>query len=145
MTERLRIAQVAPINLPVSPDSPGSAQQLVWLLTEGLVRPGHDVSLFATGDSQTSADLHAVYARDYDHDESIWDWRLHELLHVASAFEHAGEFDVIHSHAYHLGLPFIRLVDTPVVHTYHVNPNEDVVRRSEEHTSELQSLRHLVC
>jgi glycosyltransferase involved in cell wall biosynthesis len=128
MAEHLRIAQVAPLNLPVRPDSEGSIQQLVWLTTEELVRLGHDVTLFASGDSQTSATLHAIYPRDYDHDEDIWDWRFHELLHVASAFEHAREFDVIHSHVYHLGLPFTRLVDTPVVHTYHVVPNDDVIR-----------------
>jgi glycosyltransferase involved in cell wall biosynthesis len=128
MSERLRIAQVAPLELPVRPDSPGSIQQLVWLLTEELVRQGHVVTLFASGDSQTSATLHAVYPRDYHHDEGIWDWQLHELLHVASAFEHASEFDVIHSHVYHLGLPFTRLVGTPVVHTYHIDPDEDVVR-----------------
>src|SRR5204863_533286 len=83
-----------------------------------LVRLGHDVTLFATGDSRTSAALHAVYPHDYNHDETIWDWRFHELLHVASAFERAEEFDVIHSHVSHLGLPFTRLVGTPVVHTY---------------------------
>jgi glycosyltransferase involved in cell wall biosynthesis len=127
-TERLRIAQVAPLDLPVGPDSGGSIHQLIWLITEELVRLGHAVTLFASGDSQTSATLHAVYPRDYHHDESIWDWRFHELLHVASAFEHAREFDVIHSHVYHLGLPFTRLVGTPVVHTYHIDPDEDVVR-----------------
>jgi glycosyltransferase involved in cell wall biosynthesis len=128
MTERLRIALIAPLESPVGPDSAGSIQQLVWLMTEELVRLGHAVTLFASGDSQTSANLHAVYARDYHHDHAIWDWRLHELLHVASAFEHASEFDVIHSHVYHLGLPFTRLVGTPVIHTYHVDPNDDVVR-----------------
>jgi glycosyltransferase involved in cell wall biosynthesis len=128
MTERLRIAQVAPLEMPVRPDCGGSIQQLVWLLTEELVRLGHDVTLFATGDSRTSAALHAVYPHDYDHDEAIWDWRFHELLHVASAFERAADFDVIHNHVYHLGLPFTRLVDTPVVHTYHVDPNEDILR-----------------
>jgi glycosyltransferase involved in cell wall biosynthesis len=128
MAERLRIAQVAPLEMPVRPEAGGSIQQLVWLLTEELVRLGHDVTLFATGDSRTSAALHAVYPRDYHHDETIWDWRFHELLHVAAAFERADEFDLIHSHVYHLGLPFTRLVGTPVVHTYHVDPNEDIIR-----------------
>ena len=128
MSDRLRIAQIAPLEMPVRPEWGGSIQQLVWLLTEELVRLGHDVTLFATGDSRTSAALHAVYPRDYNHDEAIWDWRFHELLHMASAFERANDFDVIHSHVYHLGLPFTRLVGTPVVHTYHVDPNEDIIR-----------------
>lgn len=128
MAERLRIAQVAPIAGPVTPDTGRSIEHLVWLLTEELACRGHAVTLFATGDSRTSAALRAVYPRGYDHDDDLWDWQFHELLHMASAFEHAAEFDVIHSHVYHFALPFTRLVDTPVVHTYHVLPDDDVVR-----------------
>jgi hypothetical protein len=57
----------------------------------------------------------------------IWDWRLAETMHAARAFEQADEFDLIHSHAYHFALPFTRLVRTPVVTTYHVEMDEDVV------------------
>jgi glycosyltransferase involved in cell wall biosynthesis len=128
MAERLRIAQVAPIAGPVVPESGRSVEQLVWLLTEELVRRGHSVTLFATGDSQTSAALHAVYPRGYDDDEDLWEWRLHESMHMAAAFERAHEFDVIHSHAYYFALPFTRLVSTPVVHTYHVLFDADVLR-----------------
>src|SRR5262245_64669440 len=49
-------------------------------------------------------------------------------MHVASAFEQAHDFDVIHSHAYHYALPFTRLTGTPVVHSYHVIPDDDVAR-----------------
>src|SRR5690348_197094 len=77
MSERLRIAQVVPIAGPISRESGGSIEQLAWLLTEELVRRGHDVTLFATGESQTSAALHALYARDYNHDHDLWDWRFH--------------------------------------------------------------------
>src|SRR5262249_45606814 len=87
MAERLRIAQVAPIAAPVRPDSTRSIEQLVSLLTEELVRRGHDVTLFATGDSQTSAALRAVYPRGYEEDEGLRDWRAHETLHAAAAFE----------------------------------------------------------
>ena len=128
MPERLRIAQVTPMGVPVRPDSPRSIEQLVWLLTEELVRRGHEVTLFATGDSQTSANLHAIYPRGYEEDADLWSWQFHETMHVASAFERAQEFDVIHSHVYHFALPFTRLVDTPVVHTYHILPDDDVVR-----------------
>jgi hypothetical protein len=54
MVKRLRIAQIAPIAAPVKPGSTRSIEQLVYLLTEELVRRGHDVTLFATGDSQTA-------------------------------------------------------------------------------------------
>lgn len=133
MAKRLRIAQVAPVAGPVEPHSQGSIEQLVWLLTEELVRRGHDVTLFAAGDSRTSARLQAVYARGYEQDGSLWNWQFHETLHVAAAFEHAAEFDVIHSHVYHTALPFTRLVQTPVVHTYHILPDPDIVQAYERY------------
>src|SRR6476659_9544022 len=101
MARRLRIAQVAPIAAPVGPGGTRSIEQLVYLLTEELVRRGHEVTLFATGDSRTSAALRAVYPRGYEDDESLWNWSFHETLHAAAAFERAGDFDVIHSHVYH--------------------------------------------
>jgi glycosyltransferase involved in cell wall biosynthesis len=124
----LRIAQLAPIAAPVTPHSGGSIERLVWLLTEELVRRGHDVTLFATGDSETSAALRAVYPHGYEDDSDLWNWRFHETMHVASAFERAREFDIIHSHDSEVALPFTRLVDTPVIHTYHVTPNDDIAR-----------------
>jgi glycosyltransferase involved in cell wall biosynthesis len=123
----LRIAQVAPIATGVSPTATGSIEQIVWLLTEELVARGHDVTLFATGDSETSARLAALYARGYNDDHTLWDWMFHEVLHMAAVFERAAEFDIVHSHAYHFALPFTRLVPTPVVHTYHVLPDEDIL------------------
>jgi glycosyltransferase involved in cell wall biosynthesis len=124
----LRIAQIAPIARAVSRTSTGSIEQLVWLLTEELVERGHDVTLFATGHSETSARLEAKYALGYDHDEALWEWTFHELMHVAAAMERAQEFEVIHSHVYHFALPFTRFVRTPTVHSYHVLPDDDVVR-----------------
>lgn len=128
LSRRLRIAQVAPISIPLGPDIGGSIEHLVWLLTEELVRRGHSVTLFATGDSQTSAKLKSIYNRGSEFEEESWTWELRELMHVAAAFEHADEFDVIHSHDYYFALPFTRLVKTPVVQTYHIIPEDDVLR-----------------
>ena len=128
MAKRLRIAQVAPLAAPVTGDHTGSIEQLVWLLTEELVRRGHDVTLAAAGDSHTSAALHATYPRGYEYDDDLWSCEFHETLHVASVFERAGDFDVIHSHVYHFALPFIRLVRTPVIHNYHILPDPDIAR-----------------
>ena len=128
MSRPLRIAQVAPIARPVAATSTGSIEQIVWLLTEDLVQRDHDVTLFATGHSETSARLESIYERGYDDDEALWEWTFHELLHVAAAMEAAHEFDVVHSHDYHFALPFTRLVPTPIVHSYHVLPDDDVVR-----------------
>jgi glycosyltransferase involved in cell wall biosynthesis len=124
---RLRIAVLAPVAMAVRPGEGDSIEQLVSLLVEELVRRGHDVTLFATGDSQTSAELRALHPRGYDVDAGMWDWRTAELLHAGAAFEQADEFDLIHSHAYHYALPFTRLVRTPVVTTYHVEMDPDIV------------------
>jgi glycosyltransferase involved in cell wall biosynthesis len=128
MTRRLRIAQLAPIATRVAPGVPDSIGQLVSGLTEELMRRGHDVTLFATGDSLTSARLHSIYDRGYEADGELWDWQFHEVMHASRAFEHPDEFDVIHSHAYHFALPFARLAGPPVVHTYHVWMDPDIAR-----------------
>jgi glycosyltransferase involved in cell wall biosynthesis len=126
MSERLRIALVAPIASPVHELSKGSIEQLVWLQAEELVRLGHDVTLFATGDSRTSAKLRSVYPRGYDNDDDLWNYEFHEIAHAAAAFEQARAFDIIHSHVYHYALPFTRLVRTPTVHSYHILPDDDI-------------------
>jgi glycosyltransferase involved in cell wall biosynthesis len=128
MLEPLRIAQIAPMSIAVGPDSAGSIEQIVYLLTEELSRRGHDVTLFATGDSVTSAHLEAIYPRGAESDDELWEWDFHESMHTAAAFEQAESFDLIHSHDYHYALPFTRLVTTPVLHTYHILPAPDVVR-----------------
>lgn len=126
MSDRLRIAQVAPVAAPVSSDTGQSIEQHISVLTEELVRRGHDVTLFATADSQTSATLASVYLRGYFDDDDLWDWRFHETMNAAAAFERAEQFDLIHCHCYYHALPFTRLVSTPVLHTDHVNLGLDV-------------------
>ncbi len=127
MADSLRIALIAPIAGPVRADAGSSIEHLVFLLAEELLRRGHEVTLFATGDSCTSARLHAVYERGYNDDWNLWNYEFHEILNAAAAFERAGEFDLIHSHSYHYALPFTRLVRTPVAHTCHINPNRDII------------------
>jgi glycosyltransferase involved in cell wall biosynthesis len=76
------------------------------------------VTLFATGDSLTRAHLHAVVARGYEEDRSI-DPKVAEYLHISEVFEHAQEFDLIHSHYDFMALAYTRLVKTPVLTTIH--------------------------
>ena len=94
------------------------------MLTEGLVACGHDVTLFATADSITSARLHAIYAKGYWHDEKMWPWELYEMLNLAEAVERARDFDVIHYEAayYPMAMAFARLSPTPIVQTLHHAP-----------------------
>jgi glycosyltransferase involved in cell wall biosynthesis len=123
----LRVAQVAPVAMPVRPGDGESVEQLVGQLTEGLIRRGHDVTLYATGDSRTSARLRWVHERGYDEEEQLWDWHRAASFHAALAFEHAAEHDVIHAHDFHFALPFAGLTATPLVETPHVEIAPEVL------------------
>jgi hypothetical protein len=72
MTVPLRIAHVAPVATSIPPPKSGSVESMTSLLTEGLVALGHDVTLFATADSKTSARLVSIYERGYWHDPNMW-------------------------------------------------------------------------
>jgi glycosyltransferase involved in cell wall biosynthesis len=100
------------------------------LLTEGLVALGHEVTLFATGDSKTSGELHALYPHGYWHDEGMWPWELYEMLNLAAAVERAKDFDIIHYEAayYPMALSFARLSPTPIVQTLHHAPTSAEVK-----------------
>jgi glycosyltransferase involved in cell wall biosynthesis len=120
----LRIAHVGPVATTIPPPKSGSVQEMTALLTEGLVRLGHDVTLFATADSQTSAKLHATFPHGYWHDEHMWPWELYEMLNLSAAIERARQFDIIHYEAayYPMSLAFGRLSPTPVIQTLHHSP-----------------------
>jgi glycosyltransferase involved in cell wall biosynthesis len=121
----LRIAHVVPVATSVPPKKSGSVQSVASLLTEGLVAAGHDVTLFATGDSITRARLHATYPHGYLHDDQMWPWELYDMLNVAAAVERARDFDIIHVEAgyYPISLAFSRLSPVPVVQTVHHAPS----------------------
>jgi len=108
----------------IPPARSGSIQEVTAQLTDGLVARGHEVTLFATGDSTTKARLHASFPRGYWHDEAMWPWELYEAFNLAAAIERGREFDVIHYQAlaYPLSLAFERLSATPIVHTIHHAP-----------------------
>jgi glycosyltransferase involved in cell wall biosynthesis len=121
----MRIAHIAPVATTIPPPKSGSVETMTSLLTEGLVARGHDVTLFATADSKTTAKLHAIYTHGYWHDEHMWPWELYEMLNLAAAVERAVEFDIIHYEAayYPMSLAFTRLCHTPIVQTLHHSPS----------------------
>ncbi|MGF1616204.1 MAG: glycosyltransferase family 4 protein [Acidimicrobiia bacterium] len=114
----MRIAFLAPISWRVPPRHYGPWEQFSSLLTEGLVERGLDVTLFATADSVTAATLAAVAPTGYSEDSTL-DPKVWEALHIASLFERAAEFDLIHNSFDFLPLAFTRLVETPVLTTIH--------------------------
>jgi glycosyltransferase involved in cell wall biosynthesis len=116
VTRPLRIAVVSPVWFPVPPRGYGGIEWVVWLLADGLVEAGHDVTLFASGDSQTKAKLSYVYKTA----PSEWIGRTHwDLSHTLAFAERAAEFDVINDHTGMLGLLLGGLISTPLVHTVH--------------------------
>lgn len=118
----LRIAQVAPLWLPMPPPTYGGAELLVHWLTEELVQRGHDVTLFGPADSKTSARLVAVCETSLQSAmkaRSAWQYEPYAVSAMAQALASAESFDVIHAHIGPLGLPFTDLTKVPVVHTVH--------------------------
>jgi len=114
----MRIAVLSPISWRTPPLHYGPWESVVSLLTEELVHMGLDVTLFATGDSQTRGKLVAVCPRPYSEDHSV-DPKVAECLHISEIFEQAAEFDIIHNHFDFLPLTYSGLVETPVVTTIH--------------------------
>lgn len=117
---------LAPISWRVPPRHYGPWEQVVSLLTEGLVERGIEVTLFATADSITSAHLVSVCPQPYSEGPSI-DAKAWETLHISAAFERAEEFDLIHNHFDFLPLSYSRLVRTPLVTTIHGFSSERIL------------------
>jgi glycosyltransferase involved in cell wall biosynthesis len=115
----MRIAQIAPQWECVPPPGYGGIELVVSHLTDELVKRGHQVSLFASGDSQTLADLKSVVPHALRTDSSIQEPVVYELLQLELLTEIAQEFDLIHFHTGLIPLPFAQLLKTPVVHTLH--------------------------
>jgi glycosyltransferase involved in cell wall biosynthesis len=122
----VRVAVLAPIAWRTPPRHYGPWELFASLLTEGLVERGHDVTLFATGDSETSARLCSEVPRGWSEDPSI-DPKVAECLHISQAFERASEFDVIHNGFDFLPLTYSALVSTPVVTTIHGFSSSQIV------------------
>ncbi len=115
----MKIAQVAPLFESVPPKLYGGTERIVSYLTEELVRRGHEVTLFAAGDSRTSADLVAASPRALRLDDAVRDaipWHMIQLEHVR---ERARDFDIIHFHTDLFQMPLGRALDVPFLTTLH--------------------------
>jgi len=128
VTEPLRIAQVAPVWVPVPPPEYGGTEMIVHLLGEELVRRGCDVTLFAAGSSHTSGRLRRLCpeavvdmmaggaAYEYDH---------YANANLVEALASSEAFDVVHSHLGFQQVPLGRLARTAYLHTVHITPSAD--------------------
>ena len=122
----MRVGILGPISWRVPPRTYGGWEQVAGNLADGLAERGHDVTLFATGDSSTGARLRSVVPRPLSEDaELARHSREYETLHVAAAFARAGEFDVLHNHAGCFAVPFGAAVATPMLTTLHGSAAEE--------------------
>jgi len=120
----MKIGIICPIWERVPPPKYGGTQRVVYNLTEGLVKKGHKVTLFATGDSITSAQLISVYPRALYRDNIPWNNYFWPTLNAIEAFDRQKEFDIIHYHVdrsteYIPGFPVAKFLTTPLIFTFH--------------------------
>lgn len=115
----MRIAQVAPLYESVPPKYYGGTERVVSYLTEELVRQGHEVTLFASGDSVTKARLVAACRRSLRLDKHCIDQLAHHIVMLEHVFQQAAEFDIIHFHVDYLHFPLSRRQPIAHVTTLH--------------------------
>jgi glycosyltransferase involved in cell wall biosynthesis len=115
----MKIAQVAPLYESVPPQLYGGTERVVSYLTEELVRQGHDVTLFASGDSVTAADLVPLCERSLRLDPDVVDPLTYHVLMLEKVFQRAHEFDIVHFHIDYLHYPLSRAYGEPNVTTLH--------------------------
>src|SRR5205809_1371705 len=110
----VKIAQVAPLYESVPPKYYGGTERVVSYLTEELVRQGHEVTLFASGDSVTRARLVAACRRSLRFDKHCIDELAHQILMLENVFQRAAQFEIVHFHADYLHFPLSRR--QPITH-----------------------------
>ncbi len=115
----MRIAQIAPLAESVPPTRYGGTERVVSWLTEELVRQGHDVTLFASGDSNTAAHLVPIVPRGLRLDSNVRDHHPYHLMMLDRVQRCARDFDVLHFHVDLLHYPIFRALGTPFLTTLH--------------------------
>ncbi|PYJ63232.1 MAG: glycosyl transferase [Verrucomicrobia bacterium] len=115
----MRIAQVAPLYESVPPKYYGGTERVVSYLTEELVCQGHEVTLFASGDSVTKAHLVAACRRSLRMDKHCVDRMAHHILMLEHMLQRAAEFDIVHFHTDYLHFPLSRREQITHVTTLH--------------------------
>src|SRR4029434_839287 len=115
----MRIAQVAPLIESVPPKHYGGTERIVSYLTEELVRAGHEVTLFGSGDSVTRARRLPARHASLRLNKQCVDHLAHHLVMIDQVLEHARDFDVIHFHTDYLHFPVSRYLPVPHITTLH--------------------------
>lgn len=128
--KNMKIAQIAPIIERIPPEKYGGTERVVFALTEELIKRGHEVTLFASGNSLTSGKLVSIYPKSL-REVRIGDLYGHNILtmlNIGIAYQMQNDFDIIHDHNGYVSLPSANIANTPVVMTYHGNFSPEVRR-----------------
>jgi glycosyltransferase involved in cell wall biosynthesis len=115
----MHIAQIAPLTEAIPPKLYGGTERVVSWLTEELIALGHDVTLFASGDSVTSARLHAAWPRALRLDGSVRDANALHMMMLEQVYRQAGDFDILHCHLDYYSFSLFSRQATPFVTTLH--------------------------
>lgn len=122
LKRKLRIAQLANIAERVPPQKYGGTERIVSTITEELIKRGHEVTLFASGDSITNAKLVSIYPKALRYAkvlDNVYGANILSLLNIGYAYQKQDQFDIIHDHGGYLSLPTANLAKTPIVMTMH--------------------------
>ncbi|WP_132225524.1 glycosyltransferase family 4 protein [Albibacterium bauzanense] len=117
-TKPLRIAQIAPLYESLPPKLYGGTERIVYYLTEELVKQGHEITLFASGDSITNAKLIAPVNEGLRLKKDCIDPLAYHIIEMQEVIKHAKEFDILHFHTDYLHFPFSNL-KVPSITTLH--------------------------
>ena len=115
----MRILQLAPLWETVPPPAYGGTEVVVSVLVEELVRRGHEVTLWASGDSRTSAELASIYHRSLRTATDLADPGSYALMHAALSLRDADSYDIVHNHIGETVMAMSHLIDTPMLTTMH--------------------------
>ncbi|MEX2336002.1 MAG: glycosyltransferase family 4 protein [Fulvivirga sp.] len=115
----MKIAQISPLYESVPPKTYGGTERVVSYLTEALIRKGHDVTLFASGDSKTNARLISNVSEALRLKEGVEDTLAHHIVQLQEVIERMNEFDMVHFHTDYLHFPFTYQTDTSLLTTLH--------------------------
>ncbi len=115
----MKIAQVAPLTEAVPPKLYGGTERVVAYLTDALVELGHEVTLFASGDSDTKATLVPIWPRALRLDPDVKDYLAPVFMQLETVARRADEFDIIHAHLDYFGYPLLQRIATASVTTLH--------------------------
>ena len=131
----MHIAQIAPLTEAIPPKLYGGTERVVSWLTEELIALGHEVTLFASGDSQTSAKLEAAWPRALRLDGAVRDPNALHMMMLERVYRRASDFDVLHFHIDHLHFPLLRQLDNAVVTTL-----QKKISQTKSHGKRIQSV-----